>query len=324
MKAALSRLLGLLVGIAIGGVLLTLAFRSTDWASVSAALRAGNWGWPALGVLCGTTLFVVAKAVRWRWLLGADQALTIVELVRPVAAGLALNALIPHAGEFVRAFALNRRRGLVASAVLSSIVAERVFDLFAVLLLAACALTLVSVPDAVAAAVRSLGVVAIIGSAGIVAVLAWPKPFYRLAEVMVRPLPDRLAQALLREVNAAIAGFRPVRSLRTSAFVLIWSLVQWLAIALCAGCSAWVVGDAVGVGGALLVVVGIVVAFLLPNAPGYAGSAQLAFLLALGASGVTPAHALAASVVYQLLMILPVVLIGLYWLRSSLSPTSET
>jgi uncharacterized membrane protein YbhN (UPF0104 family) len=66
------------------------------------------------------------------------------------------------------------------------------------------------------------------------------------------------------------------------------------------------------------------VAFLLPNAPGYAGSAQLAFLLALGASGVTPAHALAASVVYQLLMILPVVLIGLYWLRSSLSPTSET
>ena len=43
----------------------------------------------------------------------------------------------------------------------------------------------------------------------------------------------------------------------------------------------------VGVPVALLVVVGIVVAFLLPNAPGYAGSVQLAFVMSLGASGVT-------------------------------------
>ena len=73
-----------------------------------------------------------------------------------------------------------------------------------------------------------------------------------------------------------------------------------------------------GASAALLVVEGIVVAFLLPNAPGYAGSVQLAFVMSLGASGVAPVPALAASVVYQALMIGPVVIVGLAVLPASL------
>jgi len=67
----------------------------------------------------------------------------------------------------------------------------------------------------------------------------------------------------------AQAGLEPVRSLSTSLRVLAWSLAQWLAVALAVyGCAA-VVGFAVGFAATCLVVVGIVVAFLLPNAPGY-------------------------------------------------------
>jgi uncharacterized membrane protein YbhN (UPF0104 family) len=68
----------------------------------------------------------------------------------------------------------------------------------------------------------------------------------------------------------------------------------------------------------MLVVVGIVVAFLLPNAPGYAGSVQVAFLVTLRPLGIAQELALGASVGYQLLMVLPVVVAGLALLRSSL------
>lgn len=324
MRAGLSRLLALVLGLTVGGALLAWSFRGTDVAAVLGLLRGGRWGLPAVSVLAGTAVFVWAKAVRWRWLLGTTAAPTARALVRPVTAGLALNALLPHAGEFVRAFSLQRQQGFVASAVLASIVAERVFDLFAVLLLAAWALAWVPVPAAVASAVHTLGAVAVTGSVGIVAVLVWPAPFQALAQWIAAVMPERLAEVFLREVAAALAGFAPVRSFRTAVRVLGWSLVQWLAIAVCAAGSALVVGDVIGLGAALLVVVGIVVAFLLPNAPGYAGSAQLAFLVSLGATGVAPAHALAASVVYQSLMILPVVVVGLAGLRGALANPEKT
>ena len=68
----------------------------------------------------------------------------------------------------------------------------------------------------------------------------------------------------------------------------------------------------------VLVVVGIVMAFLLPNAPGYAGSVQVAFRVMLEPQGVPADAALAASFVYQLLMILPLIVVGLAWMRASL------
>jgi uncharacterized protein (TIRG00374 family) len=314
--------MGLALGAGVGVLLLWLSFRSTDWASVQTALTDGDWTWPAAGVLTGTALFVAAKVARWRCLLGGVPALSTVDLLFPTTAGLALNALIPHSGELVRGLSLNRRHGWVTSAVLASIVAERVFDLFAVLLLAGVALFTVAVPDSLVLAVRWVAGLALLGAGVIVAVLAWPNPFRRLARWLAQGLPTSAAEWALREVDAAIDGFTPVRHAATALRVLGWSLLQWLAIAGCAAACARVVGDPIGLGPSLLVVVGIVVAFLLPNAPGYAGSVQLAFVVSLGAVGVTPAHALAASVVYQCLMIAPVVILGLTWLRRSLAPTS--
>ena len=314
--------MGLTLGVAVGVGMLWLSFRSTDWSSVATALSTGDWTWPAAGVLSGTALFVACKVARWRCLLGGAPALSTSELLFPTTAGLALNALIPHSGELVRGLSLNRRHGWVTSAVLASIVAERVFDLFAVLLLAGVALSTVAVPDTLVSAVRWVGGLAMLGSVTIVAVLVWPDPFRRLARGLSQVLPTALATMVVREVDAAIDGFAPVRRAATALQVLAWSLLQWLAIAGCAAACARVVGDPVGLGPSLLVVVGIVVAFLLPNAPGYAGSVQLAFVVSLGAAGITPAHALAASVVYQCLMIAPVVILGLAWLRRSLTPRS--
>jgi uncharacterized membrane protein YbhN (UPF0104 family) len=313
-----SRLLGVAAGLAVGAVFLVLSFHGTPVRAVLDTLEAGQWGEPAIAVLAGTVAFVWAKAARWRLLLGADAPPTLV-LLRPVTSGLALNALVPHSGEFVRAFALQRRHGFAASAVLSSIVAERVFDLVGVLVLAAAALTTVPVAPALLAAVRLLALVAAVLAAGVVASLAAPGPVRRAAATLLRPLPAALGRRVLAEVDAALAGLAPVRSLRTSCAVFAWSLVQWLAVAACTAGSAAVAGTQIDAGPAILVVVGIVVAFLLPNAPGYAGSVQAAFRVTLVPLGVAPEAALAASFAYQLLMVLPVVVVGLAWLRGSLA-----
>ena len=308
-----------LPGLAIGGALLALAFHGTPPEAVWRALEEGHWGLPVAWVLLGTASFVYAKAARWRLLLGSTADLPVGRLARPVLAGLALNALVPHSGEFVRAASLSRQGGRAASAVLSSIVAERVFDLFGVLIIGALALLFVPVSAAVAAAVRLLGVVAAALAAGVVTALAAPQGVEALARLTTRVLPTRAQHWVLRRLEEALVGLEPVRSVATSLRVLVWSLAQWLAVALCVGGCARVIGFDPGLPATCLVVVGIVVAFLLPNAPGYAGSVQIAFLATLKPLGVAEEAALAASFVYQLLMVVPLIVVGLACLRSSLA-----
>ena len=319
MTKGASRLIAALTGLTVGGVFLVLAFRGTPPAAVWQLLRAGDWGLPAAIALVSTAAFVLAKTARWRLLLGSPFDAGLAALAPPVLAGLALNALVPHSGEFVRAVSLQRRCGRAPTAVLSSIVAERVFDLFGVLLLGAYALGSVHASHEIATALRLIGMVAGVLATLIVVALAFPAVVTRAAGALVRPLTQRVRAFVAAQVAAALVGLQPVRSLRISAAVLAWSIVQWLAVAGAVyGCAA-VVGLAIDSSATCLVVVGIVVAFLLPNAPGYAGSVQVAFLVTLKPLGVADEAALAASVVYQLLMVLPLVVTGLACLRSSLA-----
>ena len=321
MNPTATRLLAALVGVVVGGALLALAFHGTPPAAVWLLLARGDWGLPAATVLAATVVFVAAKSARWRLLLGSPTDLGVARLARPVLAGLALNALVPHAGEFVRAASLQRGAGRPASAVLSSIVAERVFDLFAVLVLGAIALASVEAGSALAAAMRLLAGVAGLLALMIVVALGFPAAIERVTRTLVRPLPQRMQGWVLAQKTAALAGLEPVRSPRTSAAVFGWSIIQWLAVAAAVhGCGA-VVGLPIGLAAACLVVVGIVVAFLLPNAPGYAGSVQVAFLVTLKPLGAADEGALAASVVYQLLMVLPLIVGGLVCLGFANSST---
>jgi uncharacterized membrane protein YbhN (UPF0104 family) len=306
------------LGLLVGGVFLVLAFRGTPPDAVWGVLKGGHWGLPALTVLAGTGLFVYAKVVRWRLLLGSPAGLSIARLARPVLAGLALNSLIPHSGEFVRAVSLNRQVGLASAGVLSSIVAERVFDLFGVLLLGAFALPCLPVTASLEASVRLLGLVAAVLAVCILSAVWAPQRVRAVAQLCARVLPLQPRDWSLRQVNNALLGIAPVRSGVTALAVLGWSLVQWLAVALAVwGCQR-VIGFDAGLPATLLVVVGIVVAFLLPNAPGYAGSVQIAFAVTLTPLHISSVSAIAASIVYQLLMVLPLVVAGLCCLRASL------
>ena len=319
MTSRRTRFAAALAGLAVGAAFLAYAFRGTAPAAVLSVLRAGHWGVPPIVVLLGTGFFVYAKAARWRVLLGSAPSLPLGPLAKSVLAGAALNACVPHAGEFVRAFSVQRGFGKAASAVLSSIVAERLFDLFTVLLLGSIALAFVTVSGGLVTAFRLLGVVTAVLAGGVLLALVAPALVRRVATIVALALPPAAQAWLLPQVEGALAGLAPVRSPVTALRVLAWSFAQWLAAGVCVyGCAA-VAGFDPGVAGAILVVVGIVVAFLLPNAPAYAGSVQVAFLMTLKPLGVAEEAALAASFVYQLLMVLPLVALGFIFLGPSLA-----
>ncbi len=125
------RLLSLLVSLALGGGLLWLALRNADLGAVAEALAAGEWGWivPFIGL---GVLSVVLRAWRWGLLIDALPGRTERVPLRLTSASVAIGYLVnyaaPRLGEVARTANVSRRAGAPFSAVLGTVVAERILD----------------------------------------------------------------------------------------------------------------------------------------------------------------------------------------------------
>jgi len=135
----------------------------------------------------------------------------------------------------------------------------------------------------------------------------------RLARL--RPAPrDRV----LREVRLGVEGLGSLRQPRLLTVVLALSITQWLLIAATILFSLRAVGlvpEPVAVTSVLLM---SVVGVTLPTAPGYVGTVQAAFVLGLAPFGTGAANAVAASVVYNFLIIVPVWMVAIPHLQGQL------
>ena len=309
-SAGLSRLLAPLLGLLAGGVFLYTTARLVTWSEVRQSLSTGDWTLSLPALLAGVAAFIVAKARRWRALLGDPPEIGTPDLVRPVAVGLLFNALVAHSGEFARALALNRAHGLPTSGVLAGIAVERLFDFLVVLLFGLVAGGLTELPVALRAPLEIVAVFSLGLGVGVALALVAPAVLSRLAAWLTGYLPARLGRWLLAQVNDALAGLAPLREAHRLPLALVWSVVQWSAIVWCVVFCARVPGVTLTAPMAALVLIGIVVVFTLPNAPGYLGSTQVAFLAVLVPLGVHKEAAVAASFVYTFAVVGPLMLAG--------------
>jgi uncharacterized membrane protein YbhN (UPF0104 family) len=111
-------------------------------------------------------------------------------------------------------------------------------------------------------------------------------------------------------VDHALEGLVPLRAAHRMPVALAWSAVQWGSIVWSIYFCAAVPGIALSTPQAALVLIAVVVVFTLPNAPGYLGSTQVAFLAVLAPLGVPKDAVIAASFVYTLLVVLPMMAAG--------------
>lgn len=297
-------------GLAAGVVFLYLVFRDVSLGEVARRLAGGRWLPAAPAILAGVAVFLIAKARRWRALLGDPARIALLGLVRPVSVGLLFNALMAHTGEFARALALQRRYGLPVSSVLVGIAVERLFDLLVVLLFALIAGGSADLPASLAPALRVVGTLAALLGAGILLALFQPLLMTRLVGSLSARLPARPRAWLERQLAEALGGLEPLRTAHRVPVALGWSFVQWGSIVWCIHYCAEVPGVGLSVATAALVLVAVVLVFTLPNAPGYLGSTQLAFLAVLAPLGVAKEQAIAASFVYTLVVVVPMMMAG--------------
>lgn len=301
--------------ILVSAVLIWVAFRGQDLSAMADALRSAEYWYlaPALALYFAG---VWVRAARWSELLSPLGRYRIRGLFPIVVIGYMANDVLPaRMGEVVRVYVLAQRERLSKASALGTVVVERLLDAITMLFLLAVAALAVPLTGAIERVALVAAVVLLAGLAPLLTLAIAPDFALRVAAPLVRRLPGG-APARLSDAGAGfVAGLRVLRHGRVIAWSLGLSLAAWL---LEAG-MYWVLAQGfhlpVSPSQVVLTLAVANLATLVPSAPGYVGSFEVAALLVLsGLVGIDRELATGYLLVLHAALVIPVTLLGFaYW-----------
>jgi uncharacterized protein (TIRG00374 family) len=301
----------LVVGVILGLTLFAAAAALIDWNLLRATLGQAHTPWVIVAV-AAVPLYIFVKTWRWRVLITPIAVTSTASLSPAVWAGNAGNYIVPHFGELVRVVLAGHSINANRSALLASIALERFFDFAALGVL--CAVVLLPARDHPPVLTAALGIVVALALALLMIAtlfLLWPDALFRISGRLLRPLAPRLRSPLERALNQGTTALAMLRTWRLVIPVFLLSLVQWVVIGACTAACMLAMGLAVSCASVAAVVLLNVVGLVLPAAPGHVGTIQVAFIVALQSFGIARESAFAAALVFNAVMVVPVMLVGL-------------
>ena len=283
------------------GLLVVLIWR-LDWGSFWKALEMLRPAWAAGTAAC-LVLGIGTRALRWNVLAGVPLQ-RYWRVWQSASLGYLGNMIYPaRAGEFLRVAAISRFAQVPAGAAVTSAVLDRIFDgLFWGLMLIVVILHGTSVPGHAAL----FGVTSGVAVAGVLAIsfILWGDQFEARLTRWLTHAPPSFKEKGIRWYGQATAATHVMRRPRQILSVLLLTVVAFGLDFL----SYWLLLKAFGWSlpamAAITLGVFVLLGASLPSAPGYIGIHQLACILALHLFGIPESHAIAYSVVFQLLMFL--------------------
>lgn len=294
-------------GVLVSGVFVWLALRHVDFARAGRALRQADWWWlvPSLLLLVPATWL---RALRWQALFHARTRPPLRPVVHAMLIGLLFNAILPaRAGEAARIVALFRESGTSRVEALATAVAERVYDVFALLVLLFCLEPFVPQVSwlgkaAIAAAVLAAGI-----AVAVVVLARWQEaPLLWL----FRRLPPLRGERWERGAGNLVHGLASFRQPGIALRAFALTVASWLVLA----ASAWLllVGFhfGAGYGAGLLATIASALVLVVPAAPGGVGQFEAAAIVALSVFGIDRSPALSYGVVLHAVNVLPYLLAG--------------
>ena len=307
-----------LAGLAVAGIFSWAAFRNADVAALLGALEDPDYRYLAPILLVLAALYWL-RALRWSWLLRPLCWLSAREAAPALLIGAAGNNVLPaHLGEVLRAVVLAREFGLSKTAVLSTLVLERLLDLLSVL--GILAVTLRFLPKApqleiLRAAGCLLGAF-VVGFLSLLGVFVWrSRAALRAAEKLFSVFGPGVRRKLLEHMRLAAEGLKTLRSPKLLAGVVGITLLAWILNGAGLYLATLSVSAEVPVPplAALVLTSVVVLGLALPTAPGYVGTMQWCFVLALGVFAVPRETALAASIYALVVGFVPVTVAGVWF-----------
>ena len=302
------------LGVAVSAVLLWVAVRGVNLDEVLQQLRQVQLVW-LIPVLASIVVRFWLTALRWQLLLRPTKRIGIHRLFAITLIGFMANNVLPaRLGEFVRAYALGRSEALPASLPFATIVIERIFDGFTLLVFLVGGLSFLRPTRTLLWAAGLTCGLYLVVLASLLAIRTGHG--LGLLTAVLDRLPERVgtqARRLLESFRAGLDVFGDPSAIVGTAML---SIVIWVVNALGVEAMFRAFSLDLPVYACFLVLGVIAVAVALPSAPGYVGPFQAGTVQGLALLGVARETALSLSIVYHLCNYLPITIAGLAYLSA--------
>ena len=317
----MKRTLKLLLGLVVSAGCVWWSMRDVQPAEVWRALRQANYA--GFGVVMGTTLLGFwIRAVRWGSLIHAPRPIGNATLFGATMIGFMANNVLPfRLGEFVRPWALARREKLSKSTLFATVVVERAIDMVTLLVIFGLSLLVHPISgETEAGRMTQAGAsVLVLACAGLTAFVVALERSEKLARTVIdrlsAPLPEHIRGRAIRALEHFVRGLGLFRDLPRVLWVFALSFAMFGVIVLGLAAGMWALGIEVPWYAGLTMLVITAIGIMVPAAPGYIGTMNLACIAGLAIFGVGKERAVPFSWFYWAGQWLPVTLLGLYYLQ---------
>lgn len=295
--------------------------RGIDLRLVWDSIRRARVDYTALALVF-VALTYLTRSVRWQYLLLPIGPVRFRTTFRTTIIGFAVLTLLPaRVGDALRPYLLARHEHLSPAATFATVIAERVLDLMAVVILLVIFLwgyTEPSMPAeslaAVKAATAIAGAITVTGLMAMWGLATHPERAGRIMAMAVRHLPAPVADKVVHGVRVFSSGFAAARSPRHMVMAMVWSMPIWLAIA----AESWLVTRAfdmqMSFGGSFLLQAFLILGVAVPT-PAGVGTYHAAYIFVLTTFfGASRNEATAGALVLHAVSFLPIVLFGLLFM----------
>ncbi len=309
------------IGIIISLFFLFLLFRKIDVHQLATALRSADYRYIALAVLFTFASYFL-RAVRWRYLLIAEKEIPLSSLFPATIIGYMANNLLPaRLGEFVRAYTLARREQLATPAVFASLVIDRLFDGFTVLLLLVTTLFTLHLPagmEDAATALKTGGIVMFALYCGVLLFLFVLKrqTIKTLAMVgfLLKPFPASVGGKVIPLLGSFIGGIRLSSRGGHVGAMLASSVAIWLFCILPVDMVLRAFNIHLPMMASVFILILLVFAVMVPASPGFIGTYHYACYKGLSVFGIAENTSVSIALVIHGTAFFPVIVAGFYYL----------
>ncbi|MDU0457260.1 MAG: lysylphosphatidylglycerol synthase transmembrane domain-containing protein [Geobacteraceae bacterium] len=312
------------LGIGISVFFMLLLFRKIDFKQLVTVLLTVDYRYILLAVAFTFTSYFL-RAVRWRYLLISEKVIPLSSLYPATIIGYMANNLLPaRLGEFVRAYTLARREQLETPSVFASLVIDRLFDGFTVLVMLLITLFTVKLPlgmEDASTAIKAGGTVMFLLYCGILFFLFLLKRQTQRTLSMVgfllKPFPSSFSERVIPMMGSFIGGIR--LSLRGPhiAMIVVTSILIWTFAVLPVDMILRSFGINLPMTASMFIMVLLVFAVMVPASPGFIGTYHYACYKGLSVFGIPETASVSIALVIHGTAFFPVIIAGFYHLWSN-------
>lgn len=322
----MSRLIKLLIGIGVSVFCIWLSMRDVEPRAVLHALGRANWlGF--IGLMATTLVGFWIRAVRWRSLIVSPRRLSLDALYSATMIGFMANNVLPfRLGEFVRPWALARRESMSKTTLLATVVVERAVDMLTLLAILGISVLVHPISSETSAGrMTQAGAGVLIGlcvalTAFVVLLEHQPELARRVIGFLTKRLPASIRDRVTGMLNHFFEGLGLFRDVPRLLWVFLLSFVMFGVVVLGLQASLWAFDISVPWYAGLVLLVITAIGIMVPAAPGYIGTMNVACVAGLALFGYGKDHAVPFSWFYWAGQWLPVTVVGLVYLsREGLS-----